>query len=411
MNQNLLQSYADFVVRVGVGLLPGQTLMVVSPIEAAPFARACAAAAFAAGARDVRVRYEDEKLARVRYEHGAEAALCDVKPWLERSYLDYVEGEGGASVLYIDADDPEAFLGLDAGKINRVRQATRQALKNWRTLTLNDRVAWCIVAVPTPAWAQKVFPGVPAGEAVERLWQAIFDVCRVTGGDPVAAWKEHVALCERMKDRLNELDLDTLHYTSANGTDLTIGLADGARWEGASSTTPAGQVFIANVPTEEVFTAPHRDRVDGIVYGTRPYVYNGDLIEDFWVRFEHGRVVESGAGKNAALLTTLLDTDAGSRSIGEVALVPATSPINRSGLLFYSTLFDENAACHIAFGDGYPGTLAGGTAMTQEQLSAHGLNHSVAHEDVMIGAADTRIVGRTRGGREVAVFENGVWAL
>ena len=411
MDEKLFKQYAEFAVRVGVGVLPGQTLMITTPVEAAEFARCCAQAAFEAGARDVQVRYEDEKLARIRYQNAAEEALCDVKPWVERSYLDYVEGAGGASILHILGEDPEAFLGLDAGKINRARQAARNALKTWRTYTMNDRVAWSIVAVPTDNWAKKVFPGCGREQAVEKLWQAIFDVCRVTGGDPVGAWRRHIDTCTAMKEKLNALSLCSLRFTGGNGTDLTVGLAEGAVWEGAASLTPQGQQFIANVPTEEVFTAPHRLRVEGIVYGTRPYVYNGDLIEDFWVRFERGRVVESGARKNAALLETLLDTDEGSRSIGEVALVPATSPINRSGLLFYNTLFDENAACHIAFGDGYPGTVAGGTGLTQEELLARGVNHSVVHEDVMIGAEDTRIVGVAGDGRRVEIFENGVWAL
>ena len=233
----------------------------------------------------------------------------------------------------------------------------------------------------------------------------------MTGGDPVGAWQKHIEATAARRDKLNALGLTALHFVSGNGTDLQIGLAEGALFEGAASTTPAGQKFIANVPTEEVYTAPHCRRVDGIVYGTKPYVFNGDLIEGFWVRFKDGRVVESGAEKNADLLATLLDTDEGSRSIGEVALVPASSPINRSGLLFYNTLFDENAACHIAFGDGYPGTVAGGTALTEAELLERGVNHSVVHEDVMIGAEDTRITGRTREGREIEIFRDGVWAI
>lgn len=411
MERALFEKYAEFAVRVGAGVLPGQTLMITAPIEAAEFARCCAKAAFAAGARDVSVRYGDEKLARIRYEAATEEALCDAKPWVERSYLDYVEGKGGASILHILGEDPEAFLGLDAGKINRAMQAARNAQKHWREMTMKDEVAWCIVAVPTENWAKKVFPDLPGKQAVERLWQAIFDVCRVTGGDPVAAWREHIKATGARRDKLNALGLTELHIISANGTDLRIGLAEGAVFEGAESTTPSGQQFIANVPTEEVFTAPHRQRVEGIVYGTKPYVFNGDLIEDFWVRFEAGRVVESGAKKNADLLKTLLDTDEGSRSIGEIALVPASSPINRSGVLFYNTLFDENAACHIAFGDGYPNTIAGGGTLTAEQLLERGVNHSVIHEDVMIGAEDTHITGRTKDGQEIEIFRDGVWAL
>jgi aminopeptidase len=274
---------------------------------------------------------------------------------------------------------------------------------------MNDRAAWCIVAVPSEAWAHKVFP--TSIDPVGMLWKTIFDVCRVSGGDPVGEWKDHVRRMSAYRDRLNELDLESVRMTSANGTDLTVGLADGAVWEGAESVTPAGQTFIANLPTEEVFTAPHKDRVDGIVYATKPYVYHGDLIEGLWVRFEAGRVVEHGAEKNDELLGMLLSTDEGSRSIGELALVPKTSPINRAGVLFYNTLFDENAACHIAFGDGYPGTVAGGTQMDQDALLAHGVNHSLIHEDVMVGAEDMTIAGTTRTGRQVAIFANGEWCL
>ena len=409
MNKELLQKYADFAVEIGVGLQPEQTLIITSSVETTEFARMCAAAAFRVGARDVVVKYGDDKLARIRFEHASEDALCDVKAHVVRSYLDYVESEGGAAVLHILAENPEAFSGLDAAKVDKANTARRSALKEWRDYTMNDRVAWCIVAVPGEEWAAKIFPG--DADAVEKLWQAIFDVCRVTGGDPVGAWKAHVEKMTAYRDRLNELDLESVHMKSANGTDLTVGLADDAVWEGARSHTPAGQGFIANIPTEEVFTAPHKDKVEGIVYATKPYVYHGDLIEGLWVRFEKGRVVEYGADKNEALLKMLLDTDEGSRSIGELALVPKSSPINQSGLLFYNTLFDENAACHIAFGDGYPGTVKGGTGMTPEELLAHGVNHSLIHEDVMVGAQDMRITGKTRDGREVAIFEDGDWAL
>ena len=411
MDKSLFESYADLAVRAGAGVLPGQTLMITAPVEAAEFARCCASAAFDAGARDVSVRFTDEKLALIRYRQASEEALCDVKPWVERSYLDYVEGKGSASILHILGEDPEAFLGLDAGKISRAQQAARSAQKTWRGLTLNDQVAWSIVAVPTGNWAKKVFPDLLQQQAVEKLWQAIFEACRVDGGDPLAAWQQQTAQMARRRETLNRLGLRSLHFESGNGTDLTVGLAEGAVWEGGGSVTPGGQQFIANLPTEEVFTAPHRQRVEGIVYATKPYVYNGDLIEGLWVRFKEGRVVESGAEKNAALLRTLLGSDEGSCRIGEVALVPATSPVNRCGLLFYNTLFDENAACHIAFGEGYPGTIAGGAQLSGAELLARGLNHSLLHEDVMIGAADTRITGMTQSGGAVPLFRDGVWAL
>ena len=411
MDSKLLEKYADFIVRVGVNVQPGQTLLINCPLEAAPLARLCVRAALTAGARDVRVDWYDGLCNRARMELAGEEALCDVKPYVLRSYLDYAESAGGVCVLHLLADDPEVYAGLDGGKINRVGVARRNALKPWRVYTMNDKIQWCIAAMPSAPWAKKIFPALPEQEAVEKLWQAIFDVCRVSGGDPVGEWQAHVARLNALRDKMNALDLVSLHFTSANGTDLTVGLADGAHWESAASLDERGTAFLPNVPTEEVFTAPHKDRVDGIVYGTKPYVYNGQLIEGLHVTFAGGRVVEHGAEKNADLLKELLDSDEGARRIGEVALVPASSPINRSGLLFYDTLFDENAACHIAFGDSYPGTCDGGREMTAEELLAHGMNQSVIHEDVMIGAADTCITGLTRSGETVQIFAGGEWAL
>ena len=411
MNQELLNKYAAFTVQVGVNVQKGQTLIIRCPVEGAYFGRACMEAAYKAGARDVVIRWEDEKAARIRMELGEEEALSETKPYELRSYLDYAESEGGCCLLAIHASDPEIFKGLDTAKINRVSLAKQEAMKSWREYTMKDRVQWCVVAIPTPAWAASVFPGMPEDEAQEKLWSAIFDVCRVTGGDPVSAWKEHVAKTSACRDKLNELQLESIHMTSANGTDLTVGLAEGHTWEGACSKAENGAVFIANVPTEEVFTAPHRERVNGVVKGTKPYVYNGQLIEGFSVTFKDGVVVDYSAEKNAELLGQLLDSDEGARRIGEIALVPASSPINRSGLLFYNTLFDENAACHVALGRGFNEVIPGFDTMSPEELKARGVNDSIIHVDFMIGCETLNITGYTRDGRAVPVFTNGNWAL
>ena len=412
MNETLLRQYAEFAVRVGVNPQPGQTLIISAPVEGAAFARMCAEAAYDAGAREVVMKYSDERFSRLRLERTDLATLEAVPPYEVRSYLDYAEREGGACILNILAEDPEIFRGIDAEKINRAFAARRKALAGWRELTMKDRVQWSIVAIPSPAWAKKVFPGEEPAAAQEKLWQAIFSVCRVQpGGDVVAAWRAHVEKTSARRDRMNALDIDRLHFVSANGTDLVIGLAEDAVWEGASSKTPEGYSFIANIPTEEVFTAPHKDRVDGVVHATKPYVYNGSVIDGFWVRFAGGKVTEYHAEHNEDVLGQLLDTDEGARHIGEVALVPASSPINRSGLLFYNTLFDENAACHIAFGAGYPGTVRGGTAMTDDELLAKGVNKSLVHEDIMVGSADMTITAVTKSGETVTIFENGEWAF
>ena len=374
----LLKKYADFIVRVGVNPQPGQTLIINCPLEGAPLARLC-----------------------VRMELGSEEALTDHKPWQLRRYLDYAESEGGVCVLHLIADDPELYAGLDGNKISRVNAARRAFMEEWQEYTMNDRVQWSIAALPSVPWAKKIFPELDADAAMEALWKLIFDVCRVTGGDPVGEWQAHMERLSALRDKMNALDLESVHFESSNGTDLTVGLADQAVWESAASKSEKGVVFLPNIPTEEVFTAPHKDKVEGVVYGTKPYVFNGQLIKNFRVTFEKGRVVDYHAEQGQLLLGRLLDGDEGSRSIGEVALVPASSPINRSGKLFYSTLFDENAACHIAFGASYPGTTKGGTALSKEELLARGMNQSHLHEDVMIGAEDSHITGKCRDGRTV----------
>ena len=367
----LLKKYADFIVRVGVNPQPGQTLVINCCLEAAPLARLCVRSAYEAGARDVLVNWSDNDVSRSRMELGSEEALSDFKSWQLRRYLDYAESEGGVCVLHILADDPEVYAGL----------------------------------------AKKMFPELDEAAAIEKLWRLIFDVCRVTGGDPVNEWKAHLDRLTGLKDKMNALDLESVHFESSNGTDLTVGIADKATWESAASVSEKGVVFLPNIPTEEVFTAPHKDKVNGIVYGTKPYVFNGQLIKGFHVTFKDGRVVEHGADEGAELLGQLLDTDEGARSIGEVALVPASSPINRSGALFYSTLFDENAACHIAFGASYPGTTENGTRLSKDELLARGMNQSAIHEDVMVGAEDSHITGKCRDGHTVDLFRDGVWVL
>ena len=411
MNQEYLQLYADFIVKVGVNVRPRQNFIIRCPVTMPEFAHACAKAGYGAGAKEVIVRWEDECLARMRLEYGQEADLCALKPYELRSYLDYAEDPDGCCTLAIHAEDPEAFAGLDAGKLNRVNLARRTFMKPWQEYTMNDRVQWCVAAVPAPSWAAKVFPGIPVEEAMEKLWALIFDVCRVSTGDPVTAWREHVAKTKARRDQLNTWELESVRLQSANGTDLTIGLADDASWEGASSVAENGVEFIANVPTEEVFCAPHRDKVNGIVYGTKPYAYNGQLIEGWHVTFKDGCVIEHGAEKNDLLLAELLATDENANRIGEIAFVPASSPINRSGVLFYNTLFDENAACHIAFGAGYPTNIKGGAKLSRAELMKKGLNDSAIHEDVMIGAPDTRITGLRKNGETVSIFENGEWAF
>ena len=407
----LLKKYADFIVRVGVNPQPGQTLVINCCLEAAPLARLCVRSAYEAGARDVLVNWSDNEVSRSRMELGSEEALTDFKSYQLRRYLDYAESEGGVCVLHILADDPEVYAGLDGAKISRVNAAQRKFMAPWREYTMNDRVQWSIAAMPSAPWAKKMFPELDEAAAIEKLWQLIFDVCRVTGGDPVSEWKAHLDRLTGLKDKMNALDLESVHFESSNGTDLTVGIADKATWESAASVSEKGVVFLPNIPTEEVFTAPHKDKVNGIVYGTKPYVFNGQLIKGFHVTFEDGKVVEHGAEEGADLLGRLLDTDEGARHIGEVALVPASSPINRCGKLFYNTLFDENAACHLALGMGFADTINDFEHKTLAECRALGVNDSMIHEDFMIGSEDMDIDAVCENGDVVPVFRHGNWAF
>ena len=289
----LLQKYADFIVRVGVNPQPGQTLIINCPLEGAPLARLCVRSAYEAGARDVQVNWQDDAVTRIRMELGSEDALTDHKGWQLRRYLDYAESEGGVCVLHLIADDPELFAGLDGAKISRVNSANRSFMQPWREYTMNDRVQWSIAALPAEPWAKKMFPELDTAAAIEAQWKLIFDTCRVTGGDPVGEWQKHLDRLNELGAKMNALDLESVHFESANGTDLTVGLAEQAVWESAGSKNEKGVPFLPNIPTEEVFTAPHKDKVNGVVYGTKPYVFNGQLIKGFHVTFKDGKVVES----------------------------------------------------------------------------------------------------------------------
>ena len=417
MEQSMLKKYAEMAVKTGINIQPNQTLVIRCPIHGAPLARECAKVAYEAGAKEAVVFYSDEQFSRIRMDKTSKEVLCDIKEYQKIQMLNYVNTEGSAAFLSIVSQDPEIYKGLDMEKIDAASKAASQAMEEFRDYTMNSRVQWCVVAIPSEAWAKKVFPALSEEEAVEKLWQTIFKVSRLEG-DPAANWKEYTDKQMVRRNKLNELKLKTVHLTSANGTDLYIGLAEDCVWGGGKDFTTGGKPFtvagiefIANMPTEEIFTAPHKDNVNGVVYGTKPYVFNGNLIEDFVVTFKDGKVVEYDARVGKELLKQLLESDEGAVSIGEIALVPASSPINRQNVLFYNTLFDENAACHIAFGAAYPDCVKGGSDMDDEQLKAKGVNISVIHEDVMVGSEDMNIVGITADGEKVQIFENGEWVF
>ncbi len=404
MDKTLLKKYAVFAVNTAVGLQKGQTLIISCPVDVAYFARMCAEEGYAAGAKEVVVQYNDEILSRMKMQNCAVEVLEDVIPYIERMRLDYFESEGGACLLNIISRNPELYKGIDVDKIDRANIALDKAMVNIREYTMNDRVQWSIVAVPSDNWNNKVFPELPPEEATEKMWEAIFTCARVANGDPEGEWADYI-------ERTLAQRFDAIRMTAKNGTDLTVGLADNHIWDGGLSVTGEGYRFIANVPTEEIFTAPHRERVNGKVFGSKPYIYNGDIIDDYYFVFKDGKVVEHGAKTGGHLLEKMLTVDENACRIGEIALVDNNSGVGKSGLLYFNTLYDENAACHIAFGRAYPTNVQDGDKLSKEELNKLGVNYSLIHEDMMIGTSDMNIVGIRPDGTEMELFKDGFWVV
>ncbi len=401
-----LKEYARLLVEVGVNLQKGQTLVIRSQVDTAAFARLCAEAAYDAGAREVVMDWGDEASARMYFLRAADELFDTVPEWVKAFRNGYAEA--GASFLSIISSDPEAFKGVDPERMTRSGRAYGKALEPFRSRLMANRNAWSVGSIPAESWAKKVFPDCGGDEAMEKLWDAIFKSVRITGaGDAVARWREHEAMLRARVDKLNAWHFESLHYRNGLGTDLVVRLPKGHLWAGGSSETPEGLRFIANMPTEEIFTAPQRDGVDGVVYAAMPLVLNGNVIEGIRFVVRDGRIVEAHADRGEDMLKAELDVDEGARYFGEAALVPYDSPIRNQEILFYETLFDENAACHIAFGDAYPECVQGGEDMSREELAAAGLNHSDTHVDFMIGTADLSIVGTRGDGEEIEIFRDG----
>lgn len=409
MDKELLAKYARLIMEVGVNLQDDQLLVINAPLECAEFARELAMAGWAAGAHDVVVSWSDESLALLRYQRGRKSLFTEFPDWRVRFYQDYAEQ--GAAFVSIAARDPELFADVEPERLTLASQAAGAALAEYRARLMSNRNTWCVVSVPTEGWAKKVFPDVPPEEARQKLWREICRAVRVDCEDPVSAWREHIAFLRRACDFMNGQGFRSLHYTNGLGTDLTVELPEGHIWEGGAELSAKGVEFAANLPTEEIYTLPRREGVNGVVYAAKPLIYNGNRIEDFHLTFRKGRVVEYAAGTGEEILKELLATDEGAQYLGEVALVPYDSPISRSGILFYNTLFDENAACHLALGKAYPICLKGGEEMDSVTLLRHGANDSLVHEDFMVGTRDLDIVGLTGDGREVQVLRNGNFAF
>jgi len=419
--QELLKKYAEAVVKVGLNLRAGQRLILTNaaargvPPAGRPLVHEVAKAAYAAGARYVDVIWGDEEMLRIRLQNAPVDSFNEYPKWHVHGIMDMIKK--GDALLAIYANDPDVYNGLDSERVGAMQKAHLENYAPISEQVARNATNWCVVAAASPAWAAKIFPNQKPKEAEEKLWQAIFETTRAVEPDPVAAWAEHIRNLRKRSDYLQAKKYSALHYRGASrgdksqDTDFTLGLPRGHKWISAQSLAENGVVFTANMPTEEIFTLPDRHRADGTVAATFPLSYGGNLIEDFSVVFENGKVVKVNARKNEAILQKLIDTDEGSRRLGEVALVPASSPIARRGHLFYNTLFDENASCHIAIGRAYRFTLTRGEELNDEEFVAAGGNVSLNHVDFMIGSPQMDIDGIKEDGTREPVMRSGEWAF
>lgn len=406
--QDTLEKYAELAVKVGVNVQKGQTLAINAAIDNAEFIRIVVKKAYEAGAKNVIVNWNDDVVSRLKYDLAPDEAFNEYPQWRAREMEELAES--GAAFMSVVSAGPDLLKGVNPERIANFQKVAGQAMSKYRQYIQSDKVSWTVIAAPSKDWAAKVFPDAPQEEQVEKLWNAIFKATRANLDNPIELWKKHDETLREKADFLNNKRFKKLHYT-APGTDLTIELPEGHLWCGAGSLNEDGNEFMANMPTEEVFTVPHKDGVNGYVASTKPLSYAGNIIDEFTITFENGRIVDVKAKEGEEILKKLVETDEGSHYLGEVALVPHNSPISQSNILFYNTLFDENASNHLAIGSAYAFCLDGGKKMSQEELAKHGLNSSITHVDFMIGSAEMNIDGITESGEKIPVFRNGDWAF
>ena len=406
--QQQLEQYAELIVKVGVNIQQGQPLFVTCSVDMAQLARLIAKKAYETGASNVHIEWTDEMLSRLKYENAADDVFTAYPEYEALKRNTFVE-KGGAFVSIV-SDNPDLLKGIDSSRLSSWQKASGKALENFRRAMQADQISWTVVAAAGQAWAEKVFPDVDPEQAVDQLWEAIFNAVRLNTPDPVKAWEEHNSNLHKKVDILNSKHFHKLHYT-APGTDLIVELPKKHLWVGASSTNVDHIPFMANMPTEEVFSVPQKNGVNGYVSSTKPLSYSGNIIDNFKITFENGRIVKVEAEQGQEILEHLVATDEGSHYLGEVALVPHHSPISESNILFYNTLFDENASNHLAIGSGYAFNVEGGKNMSKEELAAAGVNSSLTHVDFMIGSAEMNIDGIHEDGTTEPIFRNGNWAI
>ncbi len=409
MNKLQLRRYAKLLAKTGVNVRKGQWVVVQAELDQPEFVEMVVEELYRAGAGKVTVEWSHQALTPLHYKYAKQEVLEKFEKW-EIEKLEHRLNELPA-MLYLESADPDGLKGVDQDKFTAVRSARSKVIKPYRD-SMENKYQWCIAAVPGKAWAKKVFPDKNLGNTgVDALWDAILQASRADGPDPVRAWLYHNDELAAKCDHLNRLKLVSLEYRSSNGTDLKVGLIENSTFCGGGEETIDGKYFNPNIPSEEIFISPKAGEAEGIVYSTKPLSYQGELIEDFSLRFENGRVVEVKAKKNQALLEKMISMDDGAKMLGECALIAYDSPINQLGILFYNTLFDENASCHLALGRGFNECVRGYESMSAEELHKKGINDSLIHVDFMIGAKDLDVVGVTKSGERVQIFKNGNWAL
>lgn len=404
--EHYLDKYAELAIRVGLNVQKDQTVVIMTPISCAEFVRKLTKKAYDAGAKDVVIDWDDDEVKALRLKHAPESTLREYPMWRANGLEEMAKND--AAFLQIYAPNSDLLKDVDPERVAISSKTAATAREGFLNYMRNNQVSWLMVSYPTAEWSAKVFPNLNEAERVQKLWEQIFKLTRVDKEDPVAAWNEHIETLTGKQDMLNNKRYKQLHF-QAEGTDLYIELAPKHQWVAAGSETEKGVFFIPNIPTEEVFTMPAKTGTNGTVRSTLPLSYQGSLIDGFTLTFENGKVVKATAEVGQEVLNKMLDMDEGARYLGEVALVPYDSPISNSGLIYYNTLFDENASCHIALGNSYPFTIEGGTSMSLEELNQNGFNKSLIHVDFMIGSADMAIDGLSEDGTREPLFRNGNW--
>lgn len=407
INDKKLHYFADLAIKIGVNLQKDQFLVINCPVECAYIARALTEQAYLAGAGQVFVNWRDDVVSRLTMQNATEEVLKDIPQWQKDKFEYYIQK--GVALVSVAASDPALYAGIDSGKIRRISTANAIAQQNFHKATMSNYLRWCVVSVPTAKWAQKVFPECSEQEAMDSLWNSIETIMRLDTEDPIKAWEDHCNTLFNRANFLNENNFEAIHLKNEKGTDIVVGLPENHIWLAAKEKAQDNIEFLANIPTEEVFTAPHRLMVNGKVVSALPLCENGNIIDNFFIEFKDGKVVNFGAEKGYETLKGLIETDEGSCYLGEIALVSKQSPIAKQNRLFFNTLFDENASCHLAIGKGYPSCVKDFLDLNEEQLFERGINNSVTHVDFMIGTPDMFIEGIKKDGTKVTIFENGDW--